>query len=149
MALLAIWLHVLGVVVWMGGLMYQAHVLLPMARRGHVAVFAMAARRARPVAWTALALVGLTGAYQVTRLGPLDRVMHSGAAVLLAGKFGLVLLLVALVGQRDFGQVGRLNRLVASGADPTSALRAITWLDRLTLLLAIVIVYLGLAISRR
>ncbi len=146
--MLAIFLHVLGVVVWMGGVMYQAHVLLPMARRGHVAAFALAARRARPVAWSALALVVLTGLYNVTRLGPLDRVMQSGVAMLLAAKLGLVLVLVALAGQRDFSQVARLNRLVADGGDPTPALRAIAWLDRIALLLGLVIIYMGLAISR-
>ncbi len=146
--MLAIFLHVLGVVVWMGGVMYQAHVLLPMARRGHVAAFALAARRARPVAWSALALVVLTGLYNVTRLGPLDRVMQSGVAMLLAAKLGLVLVLVALAGQRDFSQVARLNRFVADGGDPTPALRAIAWLDRIALLLGLVIIYMGLAISR-
>ncbi len=146
--MLAIFLHVLGVVVWMGGVMYQAHVLLPMARRGHVAAFALAARRARPVAWSALALVVLTGLYNVTRLGPLDRVMQSGVAMLLAAKLGLVLVLVALAGQRDFSQVARLNRFVADGGDPTPALRAIAWLDRIALLLGLVIIYMGLALSR-
>ncbi len=146
--MLAIFLHVLGVVVWMGGVMYQAHVLLPMARRGHVAAFALAARRARPVAWSALALVVLTGLYNVTRLGPLDRVMQSGVAMLLAAKLGLVLVLAALAGQRDFSQVARLNRFVADGGDPTPALRAIAWLDRIALLLGLVIIYMGLAISR-
>ena|SRR6266851_6772573 len=146
--MLAIFLHVLGVVVWMGGVMYQAHVLLPMGRRGHVAAVALAARRARPVAWSALALVVLTGLYNVTRLGPLDRVMQSGVAMLLAAKLGLVLVLVALAGQRDFSQVARLNRLVADGGDPTPALRAIAWLDRIALLLGLVIIYMGLAISR-
>ena len=148
MMLFAIFLHVLGVVVWMGGVMYQAHVLLPMARRGQVVAFALAARRARPVAWTALALIVLTGLYNVTRLGPLDRVMHSGAATLLAGKLGLVLVLVALAGQRDFAQVTRLNRLVANAGDPAPALSVIAWLDRIALLLGLVIIYLGLAISR-
>jgi len=148
MTLVALWLHVLGVIIWMGGVMYQAHVLLPMARRGQVAAFATAARRGRPVAWTALALVVLTGFYNVTRLGPLDRVMQSGAAMLLVGKFGLVVVLAALAGRRDFGEVTRLGRLVASGEDATAALGAIAWLDRIAVLLGLVVVYLGLAISR-
>ena len=38
--LLALWLHVLGVVVWVGGVAYQAHVLGPAARRGAAALFA-------------------------------------------------------------------------------------------------------------
>lgn len=148
MRLLALWLHVLGVVVWLGGLVYQAHVLAPAARRGETATFAAAARRARPVAWTALGLVTLTGLYNVTRLGPLDQVMASGAALTLAAKLILVLVVVALAGQRDFGQVPRLARALTAGADAGPALRTIAWLDRFTMLLGVAIVYLGLVVSR-
>jgi uncharacterized membrane protein len=48
MRLAILYLHVLGAVVWIGGLAYQAHVLLPAARRGEVAPFAAAARRPGP-----------------------------------------------------------------------------------------------------
>jgi uncharacterized membrane protein len=147
-ALLVLWLHVLGVVVWVGGLMYQAHVLLPAARRGQAVVFADAARRGRAIAWMAIALIVLTGFYNVTRLGPLERVMQSGAALALVGKFALVLVAVALAGQRDFQQLPRLARALAAGTNPASALSAIAWLDRAVLALAAVIVYLGLTISR-
>lgn len=148
MTLLVLSVHVLGVVVWLGGVMYQAHVWLPRARRGAARAFAEAARDARPVAWTALGLTGLTGFYNVTRLGPLAQVMQSGAALLLAAKFALVLVVVALAGQRDFALVPRLMRAVGTGADPAPTLAAIAWLDRITILLGIVIVYLGLAVSR-
>src|SRR2546427_325877 len=90
--------------------MYQTHVLGPAARRGAVGVFAEAARGGRPVAWTAIAVVALTGFYNVTRLGPIERVMETGAGLLLAGKFMLVLAAVALAAQRDFSQVPRLRR---------------------------------------
>ena len=146
--LVALWVHVLGVVVWLGALMYQAHVLLPLARRGHAALFADAARRQRPIAWTALGLTVLTGFYNVTRLGPLDRVMESGAGLLLAGKFTLVLLVVAIAAQRDFTHLVRLHLALATNTDPTPPLRTIALLDRLTIVLALVILYLGLAISR-
>ena len=146
--LVVLWLHLLGVVAWIGGLMYQAHVLLPAARRGTAGAFADAARRALPVTWSAVALVVLTGFYNVTRLGPLERVMESGAGLLLAGKFLLVLAMVALAGQRDFAQVPRLGRALAAGESPAPALGAIGWLDRLTLLLALAAIYLGLAVSR-
>lgn len=146
--LVALWLHLIGMVVWLGGVLYQAHVLLPMARRSGAAPFAEAARRQRPVAWIALALVVLTGFYNVTRLGPLERVMESGAGLLLAGKFMLVLLLVAVAGQRDFTQLIRLQLALRTETDPAPALRAIAWLDRVTILIAAAIIYLGLAISR-
>src|SRR5262245_64870182 len=148
MRLLALWLHVLGVVVWLGGLVYQVHVLAPAARRGQVAAFATAASRARPLAWTALSLVVLTGFYNVTRLGPLERVMESGAALVLAAKLMLVLMIVALSGQRDFSQLPRLTRALAAGTDTALALRAISWLDRIVVALGVVTMYLGLAISR-
>jgi uncharacterized membrane protein len=148
MRLLVLWLHVLGVVVWLGGLVYQVHVLGPAARRGQVAAWAAAASRARPLAWTALGLVVLTGFYNVTRLGPLERVMESGAAVTLAVKLMLVLAIVALAGQRDFRQVPRLARDLAAGHDTGPALRAIAWLDRIVVILGVVTVYLGLAVSR-
>jgi uncharacterized membrane protein len=148
MRLAVLYLHVLGAVVWIGGLAYQAHVLLPAARRGEVAPFAAAARRARPVTWTAIAVVVLTGFYNVTQLGDLQRVMETGAGLLLAAKFTLVILAVALSSQRDFAQVTLLNAALAAGGDPTRPLRSITRLDRVVLLLGVVVIYLGLAVSR-
>jgi uncharacterized membrane protein len=100
------------------------------------------------VTWTAIALVVLTGFYNVTQLGSLARVMETGAGLLLAAKFTLVILAVALASQRDFAQVTLLRAALAAGNDPGPALRAITRLDRVVLLLALVVIYLGLAVSR-
>jgi uncharacterized membrane protein len=143
-----LWVHVVAAMVWVGGVAYQAHVLMPAARRGAAAVFADAARRARPATWTAIALVVLSGFYNVTQLGSLERVMQSGAGLILAAKFTLVIVAVALASQRDFAQVTLLNAAVAASADPAPALRAIARLDRIVLLLALVVIYLGLAVSR-
>lgn len=148
MTVAAVWLHVLGVVVWMGGLAYQAHALAPSARREGAALFAEAAARGRRVAWPALAVTVLTGFYNVTRLGPLERVMESGAALALAGKLLLVLLIVSLLAQRDFSLVPRLRRRLAAGEDPAVTLAAIRRLDGLVLALAVVVVYLGVLVSR-
>ena len=142
-SLVSVWLHLLGVVAWVGGLVFQAHVLGPATRREGAAPLAAMLRRARRVTWVAIALVVLTGFYNVTRLGPLERVMESGAGTLLAGKFILVLAMITLAAQRDFAQVPRLAR-----PDALAALKTITWLDRAVLLLAVVVIYLGLAVSR-
>jgi len=163
MRLLPIWLHVVGVAVWIGGLTWQSHVMAPLARAGDARIFAAAARRGRPVTWTAVALVVLTGFYNVTQLGDLARVMETGAGLALVGKFILVLIAVALSAQRDFAHVTRLTHATAiaspaSGATATaasvaaeeaaSALRTIVRLDRGVLLLALAIIYLGLFVSR-
>jgi uncharacterized membrane protein len=147
-SIVSVWLHLLGVVVWIGGVMYQAHVLVPAARRNATTPLTEMLRRGRRVTWVAIALVVLTGLYNVTYLGPLDRALQSGAALLLALKFMLVLAAVGVSGQRDFAQVPRLARAMAAGEDPGPALSAIVWMDRVVLLLAVVIVYLGLAVSR-
>lgn len=148
MTLVVLWLHVVSAVVWVGGLAYQSHVLLPLARRGEVATFAEAARRARPVTWTAIGLVVLTGFYNITQLGPLERVMQSGAGLMVVGKFILVIAMAAIMGQRDFAQLTLLRAALASGGDPQPALRSIARMDRVVLVIALVVIYLGLAVSR-
>ena len=148
MRLIAVALHVLGLALWIGGLTYQTHVLLPAARRGRAEAFVDAARRGRPATWTAVALVVLTGFYNVTQLGPLERLMQSGAGLMLAGKFILVIGAISMAGQRDFAQLPRLARAVQGGEDPLPTLRTMAALDHVVLLLALVIIYLGVAISR-
>lgn len=145
--LVVLWIHLLGMAIWVGGLMYQSHVLLPAARGGDTRDFAGAARRARPVTWTAIALAVLTGFYNVTQLGPLERVMRSGAGVLVAGKLILVAAAIALASQRDFALLSKLRTTTAAG-ETSGVLRAIAILDHIVLALLVVIVYLGLAISR-
>jgi uncharacterized membrane protein len=181
-ALGVVWLHVLTVAVWIGGLAYQTHVLLPAARRflatsesvtispqlgartpgigGSGAqratpeVVAEALRRGRWVTWPAVCLVVLTGLYNVTQLGPLERVMESGAGALLAAKFFLVLVMIAVAAHRDFARLPALAPAAGAnaqghvGRDSPAALRVIVRLDRIVLLLAAVVIYLGVAVSR-
>jgi uncharacterized membrane protein len=146
--LLVVWLHVAAVVVWIGGVLYQLVALLPAARADHAGAMLDVARRARPITWTAASVVVLTGFYSVTHLGPLAQAIESGAALILAGKFILVIATIALAGQRDFNQLPRAAAMLAAGADPGPALRAIAWLDRIVLALAAIIIYLGLSLSR-
>ena len=90
----------------------------------------------------------LTGFYNVPQLGSLAQVMESGAGLALAGKFILVLVAVAIAAQRDFAHVSRLSRIASDPEEAASALRVIAWLDRFVLVFAIVIIYLGLFVSR-
>ena len=67
--------------------------------------------------------------------------MHDRGDCVVKGK-------IALAGQRDFAVLPRLRAALAAGDDPRTQLTAITWLDRLVLLLAVAIIYLGLSLSR-
>jgi uncharacterized membrane protein len=147
-SLVVVWLHLLGVVVWIGGVMYQAHVLMPAARAGAVDAFAEGARRARPVTWTAVSVVALTGFYNITQLGPLEKVMNTGAGMLLVTKFALVIVAIAVAAQRDFARLPILRGALQGGGDTSAELKAMARMDRVVLLIAIIVMYLGLAISR-
>jgi len=149
MRLLPLWLHVLSAAVWLGGLLFQSHILLPLlARGGPAEPIAQAVRRSRRVAWTALVLLILTGLHNLTRLPPVISMIESGVLKLLALKLFLVVILLMLSAHRDFGVAARLIRAVAAGRDATPALRMLVRLDRVALLLGLGLVYLGLAVSR-
>jgi hypothetical protein len=63
----------------------------------------------------------------------------------------LVLLAIALAAQRDFAHGPRVVRATATNVladEAAQALRTIAWLDRSVLLLALLIMYLGLFVSR-
>ncbi len=149
MRLLPLWLHVLSAAVWLGGLLFQSHILLPLlARGGPEEPVAQAVRRSRRVAWTALVLLILTGLHNLTRLPPVTSMIESGALKLLTLKLFLVVILLMLSAHRDFGVAARLIRAVAAGRDAMPALRMLVRLDRVALLLGLGLVYLGLAVSR-
>jgi len=149
MRLLPLWLHVVSAAVWLGGLLFQSHILLPLlARGGPAEPVAQAVRRSRRVAWTALALLILTGLHNLTRLPSMAAMTESGVLKLLALKLFLVVVLLMLSAHRDFGVAARLIRAVAGGGNATRALKMLVRLDRVMLLLGVGLVYLGLAMSR-
>lgn len=149
MKLLALWLHVLSAAVWLGGLVFESHVLFPLlAKGGAAAPVVPVVRRFRRVAWTALALLVLTGLHNLTRLPPLASMIESGVLKLLALKLFLVVVVLMLSAHRDFGVAGRLTRAIAAGRDPSEALKTMARIDRVALLLGAILLYLGLAVSR-
>jgi uncharacterized membrane protein len=140
---------VLAAVIWLGGLFFQSHVLFPQFRKGGGGPLAAALiRRFRPVAWSALALLVLTGLYNFTWLPPLQVLLQSGAGALLALKVILLLIALPLAAHRDFKLGARLARALESGEDPAPLVRSVAWLDRVVLLLGVVAIYLGVALSR-
>ena len=146
---LGVWLHLLAVVVWLGGLIFQSHVLFPqLGKTGGSPLAAAAIRRFRPVAWSAVVLLVLTGFYNLSRLPSLPLLLQTGAGALLALKVVLLLIALPLAAHRDFKQAPRLVRALEAGEDPAAMLRGVVWLDRVVLLLGVVAIYLGLAASR-
>lgn len=67
--IVSVWIHILAMATWLGGMIFLAAVVLPVLRRGPEhqlgAFMAQAAPRLRVVGWTCLTLLGVTGFAQL------------------------------------------------------------------------------------
>lgn len=136
--LIVVWLHLLGAAVWVGGLLYGSHLLLPALARGERGCLGLLAR-ARVAGWSALGLVVLTG---------LDNLRRVGLTPWLAAKLVLVIGLLALAADRDFARLPRAARAIEGGADPAAALVGLRRLDRVLAALAAAVLFLAVGVAR-
>lgn len=134
-----VWLHLLAAAVWVGGLVYATHLVIPALARGDRAYLPLLGR-ARMAAWAALGLLVVTG------LENLRHVRLDSPWVM--AKLLLVLVLLALAAHRDFALVPRAAGDVERGVGPATALAGIRRLDRVLLLLGVVVLFLGVGIAR-
>ncbi len=137
--IVVVWLHVLAASVWVGGLLYGAHLVLPGLARGERAYLGLLGR-ARVAAWAAI------GLWLVTGLDNLRRVRLDSPWLI--GKLLLVMVLLALAAHRDFALVPRATRAIEQGSSPAVALSGIRWLDRVLLVVAVAVLFLGVGIAR-
>jgi putative copper resistance protein D len=137
--IVVVWLHVVAAAVWLGGLAFSAHLLVPTLLRGDRAVLALLGR-ARVSAWAALALLLVTGLENLRQVG-------LGRPWVMA-KLLAVMILLALAAHRDFALVPRATSEIERGTPPGLALSGLRWLDRILLLLALVVVFLGVGVAR-
>jgi uncharacterized membrane protein len=135
------WLHLLATITWVGGMVFIALVLVPVAR-GLVdpalrsRLVQDAGRRFRAVGWIALAVLVATG------LANLWLRPYLVWTPRFQGKAGLVVLALALSVLHDFVLGPRAGR---PGADPALRRRA-SWVARVNLLVVLAVVFLGLAL---
>ena len=133
---------------WLGGLLFQSHVLLPaLTKDGHAGLGAIVLRRSRPIAWVAILVLLVTGLYNLSRLS-LPVLTETRVGTLLAVKLFLVVVALMLSAHRDFALISRLARELEAGRDAAWQLRRIALIDRVVILLGIVVIYLGVAVSR-
>ena len=137
--LLIIWIHVVAAAAWVGGLLYAGHLVVPAAGRGARDALSLL-RRGRIVAWTAVALLVLTGLLNLRGIGM--------AGPWLATKILIVLVMLALAAHRDFAVLPRAIRTVDDGTPPSAAPAGGRALDRVVLLLALAVLYLAVGIAR-
>jgi putative copper resistance protein D len=140
-ALVVRWVHVLSAIVWIGGMLFIALVLVPVVRRLDDAalrtrlVHAVGVRF-RTVGWIALGALVLTG------LGNLWVRPYLLWAPRFHLKLALVLVALALSVVHDFVLGPRAS---APGVDPGLRVRA-SWVARINALVVVLVVLLGLAL---
>jgi uncharacterized membrane protein len=133
-------LHVLAALTWIGGMLFIALVLVPVARRlpdpaQRVRLVQDLGVRFRTVGWVAIGVLVATGLLNLwirPELLSTDRFWW---------KAGLVALALALSAVHDFVLGPRAGR---PGADPALRVRA-SWIARVNLLVVLIIVVIGLS----
>jgi uncharacterized membrane protein len=137
--LVLVWVHVLSAMVWVGGLVYGSHLVVPALARGERAHAALL-RQGRVISASALGLLAATGLANWALLGL--------RSYWLMGKFLLVLVIVPLAVNRDFGLLPVALRSIEQGGDPKAALSGVRAVDRVLVVLALAVLFLAVGIAR-
>lgn len=159
-----LWLHLLGVVVWIGGLIFQLVVVMPTLKRKPLVFDRLCYgvsldARFRCVMWPAVGLVLLTGLFNVINVLHATSLavgrIPSGFVSILGLKLSLVVVMIALQVVQRFAVHSRLVTLLAhessetirSSDDLTKFLRYAYGLNILTVGAAVIALFLGLRLQ--
>ncbi len=162
----AVFIHLLAAITWIGGTLFLVMVLVPLSRRAiqppalGIRVLVQAARRFRAVAWASIVLLVVSGAFLAVDHWRITsaRFFSSGDRFVevLQAKVGLVALIIVLSAFHDFVLGPRisdaLERAREGGGVPSRGLMrsrlGLVWLARFNLLLVLVIVALAIMMTR-
>ena len=158
MAMLAlVCLHVLAAVVWIGGMVFLSLVLVPVVKREPFVaqrglLIKTAGGRFRALVWGSVFVLLATGPLlALNRNLPLES--PTAWPSVLSVKVALVALLLALTAAHDFWLGPRLGEILrkpdASRSDHERRLVSwVSWLPRISLLLALVVLAAAVALAR-
>jgi uncharacterized membrane protein len=160
---LNVFIHILSAIVWIGGMLFLALVIVPVARQMTAAergaLLGVLGRRFRTVGWICIGLLIVTGIFNagfrgVTWEGFVSgRFLQSWFGQVLAAKLVAVAAMIAISVYHDFfvgpASVRLLERAAPVDDDETARLRRqASWLGRLNALLALVVVALAIFLVR-
>lgn len=161
---LAAYMHLMAAIIWLGGILFLALVLVPLTRGMReppgfsVRILTAAAIRFRVIAWTALFILVGTGIWLLLERGvqPLEVVTGRGWFLetlrLKAALVGLILILSAI---HDFAVGPRLARELEVQRETSMgqaavlrSRRLVSWLARINVGLALVVPVLSVVLVR-
>jgi len=159
---IAILLHILAAVVWIGGMVFLGAILIPILRRSstggqYAELIRLTGTRFRNVGWACLVILLVTGLVNLTRWGvgleqlTSARFWATPWAHILGTKLALVAAVLAISAVHDFVVGPRATRTMraAPGSKEAGRLRrAAGWMGRVNLLIAVAVVALGIMLVR-
>ena len=160
--LASVWLHVVTAALWVGGMLFLVAVIVPLLRtpalRGQAVVLISAVGlRFRSVGWASLLVLVVTGTINAAfRAGSWSGLADPAwwtnpFGRFLAMKLGLVGLILVLSAVHDFAVGPRAAELLRTDPESPRAGRwraAASWMGRMNLLLALLVVALAVALVR-
>ena len=157
MTVLVVWLHLLAAVGWIGGMVFLSLVLVPALKREsalsqRATLFRAIAVRFRAVVWCSVAVLVVTGPMLLAHRG-LSLLEPSRWPSALTAKLVLVLTLLALTGAHDFVVGPRVSRIQHQPESDRIGIDRLLvawspWLARLSLVLALAVLLLAVALVR-
>ena len=158
---LSVWLHIVAAMIWVGGMLFLVMVVVPWLRsrdrREAAGLLRETGRRFRTIGWACFAVFVITGTVNLgmrgVRLASFfdSDWLASGFGRVVMLKIGLFGLIVAVSAVHDFVIGPRASAAIE--ADPRSESarllrRRASWLGRLNVVLALIIVFVGVMLVR-
>ena len=156
-----VYIHVISAITWLGGMLFLAMVMVPLARRDAGVGFAVlrsAAQKFVPVAWASMVVLAGSGAFLAwTHWGVRPGTFFGGDGhflQFLQMKTGLFIVVIILSLAHDFWlgprMMDRLEAARTSGSPlPTGPARLfVQWAARVNLLLVLAVVALAVVMTR-
>jgi uncharacterized membrane protein len=158
----SVWLHIVAACLWIGGMLFLVLIVVPVMRRlddprASSALFHKVALRFRTAGWWSLAILAMTGTFNLLHRGMGYDVLTGsqfwggGFGGALAIKLALVTLIVTLSVVHDFVLGPRASALARTAPSDPRAERlrkSVAWMGRVNLLLALAIIALGVMLVR-
>ncbi len=152
-------IHVVSAIVWIGAMWFIGLVLAPELRRVQdpglmTELFHRIGVRLRPIGWTCITLLILTGLYNLGHRGVnwarfwSPEFLGSRLGILLGIKLSAVLAIIALSALHDFAYGPKLRSLVPDCAEWAILRRKVAWIGRINAVLAAIVVILAVRLFR-
>ncbi|NQW37006.1 MAG: CopD family protein [Flavobacteriales bacterium] len=150
--LISVFIHIISAAFWIGGMLFLPLVLLPGIKNhpDRLLLLQETGIRFRFIGWITLLILSITGVLNMYLKGlPLtwDYLTHSNYGNLLSIKIILFIVMLVIGGIHDF-YIGQKSIEEMKVTDNSSLKQMARWSGRINILLALIIAFIGVVLSR-